>query len=89
MVATRATENNHLGEGLWQLHQLVMYLQGQLWILTGDAELSVAPDKVYGQFRKSTIQWSGVAIEVILPIESTFVSPPGELDESIARRFGI
>lgn len=80
--------NNHQGLGLWSLAQVVGRLQGELWAMTGDAELHVGQD-FRQEYRRSRIDWQGVAIEVTLPVEETFVRPPHVDDESIARRFKI
>lgn len=88
-VPTRFTENNHLGEGLWQLLQLVGSLHGDLWVLTGDAELTCGSANPRGSYHKSALNWRGLAIEVILPVDRLFVAPPQGRDESVVRRFGI
>lgn len=88
-LITQSSENHHAGEGLWQLLQLVNKLGGELWLLTGTGELSVAPTHVAGRWHRSPLDWKGVAIEVSLPVEVTYVADPQPGDEVIAGRFGI
>ena len=88
-VPVRSSENHHMGEGLWQLLQLVKHLRGQLWMLTGDAQLIVNERHPQGSYQRSLLDWQGLAIEVIFPVESVFVAPPRSGDEGIAQRYRI
>ena len=86
-VQTRSNENNHLGEGLWSLLQLVGALQGDLWVLTGDAFLHYSPTRQ--AYSWSGVEWTGVALEVCLPIRSDQDVVEREDLSTIARRFRI
>ena len=88
-VAVRTSRNNHLGLGLWQLYQLVRHLHGWMWALSGSTQLIVSPECPDGVYSRSTLHWTGFAIEVIFPVVTTFVAPPAPADESIAKRFSI
>jgi hypothetical protein len=86
----RLNENNHLGEGLWLLLQLVRQLEGSLWAFTGDAELLVVPRDSRGRYRRPDgLVWRGLAIEVSLPLSdrSAVITDRGEDD--LARRLGF
>lgn len=87
-VPLRFTENHHLGEGLWQLRRLVVDLDGSLWVMTGNADLLVTPENHAGSYRRRATVWSGLAIEVNLPICSTTHSGP-DAEDDFARSLGL
>ena len=43
-VSTFSSENHHIGEGLFCLTELVRMADGQLWIWTGNAQLTIGPN---------------------------------------------
>lgn len=88
-VSTFTTDDHHVGEGLWQLGQLIENLQGSLWVLSGIGEYCYKSQK--NSTRTSRIDWNGVAIEfeVVIPADSQ-PSPEQRIGlESLAKRIGL
>lgn len=72
--------NNHQGLGLYDLTSFVKEAGGNLWIHTGDCEFNFNQGRQ--AFETSPLHWSGLIIEVSIPIDakidSTFQSSNGE-----------
>lgn len=79
-----------MGEGLWQLYQLVSGLKGSLWVLTGNAELLVTPAGA-PSYSPAKLTWDGLVIEVHLPVAEYAIGLGCDSvgNEDIARRLGI
>lgn len=82
--------NHHMGEGLWQLQELVRTVRGSLLLWTGDARIWVDGD---GEKRERAPDWQGLIIEMTLPVaggagETGEWTVSDEL-EALAKRLGI
>lgn len=88
-VRSVQSEDHHVGEGLWRLHQLIEAVNGSLWVLSGSGEFRyLGGERNVG---KALTAWNGVAIEfeIIVPRDSSpSVEREDELEE-LGRRLGI
>lgn len=89
-VGVRRKENNHLGEGLWQLAELVRETRGELFIWSGNSRGTINES---GDRFEPAPRWPGVAIEVTLPVvdgtaKADMPGSSGRLD-ALAKRLGI
>lgn len=64
-------ENNHLGEGLAVLTELIRLVCGQLWIWSGECEFTLDQQGKTACKNADDIRWQGVAIEIELDIDQT------------------
>ncbi len=88
-IETFATEDHHLGEGLWQLAELVRGSSGSLAVLSGTGEYFVAEGKE--SVKKSALAWPGVVIEfeITVPLDAGEAQLQSDRLEEIAKRIGI
>jgi len=88
-VSTFVNEDHHIGEGLWQLKELVRQLNGGLWVWSGFGEYCYNSDKE--ESKDCRIDWQGVALEFEFTIPAGGQATPEQQDglEALARRIGL
>lgn len=86
-VPIRTDGNNHAGQGLWQLLELVKRAKGSFWVWSGDCELKV-PWVGTPKYSQSSLFWQGLAIEVMIPVERDLVGTTMDLTHW-SERLGI
>jgi len=88
-VCVRSKENNHMGEGLWQLSEIVRTLQGELRIASGNGQLFQNQGSISS--RDASYNWSGVVISFTLNVQDAHVTDPAHLAklESLAARLQV
>jgi hypothetical protein len=89
-VEVFSQDDHHVGEGLWQMMELVKVSTGSLIIWTGDALYSY--NNGTESLDSTAVSWQGLAIELKLPVLQ-FRSATSASDESaveeLARRLGL
>ncbi len=88
-VTTVQNDDNHMGEGLWQLRELVRNMQGNISISSGKAFLSAREHSL--QSANSPYTWSGVAISFTLRVQDVggLTSERQEALDSLSDRLGV
>ncbi len=88
-IETIATEDHHVGEGLWQLSELVRGSSGKLVVLSGTGECFAEGGKESA--RSSALKWPGVVIEfeITVPLDAGEAQQQSDRLEGIAKRIGI
>ncbi len=82
-------ENHHVGEGLYQLSELIRILGGKMWIASGNGEIIYNASEML--VRPSAFNWPGVAIEFqIVVSRGQSLEPEQDAElEQLAERLGI
>lgn len=88
-VDTIRSDDHHVGEGLWQLCELVRGSSGKFVVLSGKGEYLVDAEKEF--VRESCVAWPGVVVEfeITIPIDTDQAQRQSDHLEAIARRIGI
>lgn len=89
-VATRVSDNHHMGEGLFRLTELIRNTGGKTWIWSGSAQF-LCSEKSSLPIR-SNIQWQGTAIEIELPVaafETCQIAQNANEFEALAKRLNL
>lgn len=84
-----AAEDHHMGEGLWQLQELVSLFRGELSILSGQGAVHFSQDSLSAKENSQT--WNGVAVAFRISIprnQAERRKVAGDV-EGLARRLGI
>lgn len=86
-VSIRSYENNHLGEGLWALTEMVRKLSGQVMIWSGDGMVKIKD----GKRNSETVEtiWNGVVIEFEVCVPLKTEQPVSQKAEDIGRRLKL
>ncbi len=85
---TFASDDHHIGEGLWKLSELVRSVNGSLWIASGGGQYRLQ----YGKDAVGTgLSWSGVAIEFEIEVAAGGNASRAQQDrlENLAKRLGL